>query len=1304
MITAMNPCILSAFFLLLATVFTYANPIYVDVDATGINDGSSWTDAYPDLQEALDAAQSGDTVWIAEGAYFPTTDGNRFISFSIPDNVALYGGFEGVEATLDERNWEANTVILSGDIGVLGSTADNSYRVVSLTNVDNITIDGLSIQHGNNNFNSSIIENRSGGGLFASNSSFSLYRIRFENNIARFGGAVGIFNDSGGTFESCIFENNRSNGAGDRCGGAVNTESTQEVVHYYNCRFINNGVNFIGGAGGACSGGENTFVNCVFSQNEAPLGMALAFMNATIYQSTFWRQKGNNGLFSDGDYSLYNSIMWNNESSTIVLGGNGTFEDCLLGILECPTGSTCSGNMIYNTPPYFLHPFGGDFRLSLCSPAIDLGNNDNIPDNLLTDAAGLDRIIGGVVDMGAHEMLDLNPDFRPTDVMNTDSTYANRSWLGALLCANEHPGADTIRFLLGDGSHVIQPLYESPCLIDDSTSIDATVGYDLGEIVIDGSQYAYTDFQVTCAVGEGVRVIGDHFEMYGLEVRGFPRSGVVLSGAEQATIGLPGKGNIIWNNGLTGIISPPNISIRGQYNTVQSNYIGTTPNGDAPLDAFTSGILISEGAKNILIGGKKSLNEGNIIGNCSNGVSLQFSNNGTLSHENIKVSANHFGLDPNTNNICPNIDAFGSVVAGGSFYKNISFGGTLDEGNVVAYSSDDALIILGTGTEVAINRNTFICNRVGIDLEGFTSGNSGNYGIQPPQVLEADIFHLAGTAGPGDTVEIYISEIQDCPDSAACNQGRFYFGERIADATGDWEMLAADFPFPLLGGEQITTTRTNSIPVTSAFSPCVEVVCPESFATYTTTLCPSDSIVINGTTYDINNPSGTEIFIDASTIGCDSIVTINIDFLPESVGNFDTTICESISLEIGGIIFNIDNPGGTAVLESGAVNGCDSLVMVNLQFEPNAQTSLNEVICNGDTLIYNGDMLTTAGVYTYIFPAANTCDSIVSLQIEVLNTVSESLQASLCSGDTLIFNGQVLTAEGSYAATFTAANGCDSTIVLDLELLPNVESTLNASFCLGESYTFCGETYNQAGTYECLLTASTGCDSTVFLQLEELLETEGQFDTTLCEGEELLLEGFLFDEAGDYEVVLTNQQGCDSIVQVSLFYQSIDLPPGTTEPDQGFQDGRITIELGDEPLEVLWEDGSSALTLENLKSGNYSVVFTDSLGCMYTAVYVVEEGELYVDIPNVFTPNGDGENDYFQVLSNALEELEIRRFDVYNRWGQQVYNNDTPSTGWDGRYNNQDQPTEVYYYLIEVGTSGSGEVIQQLKGNVSLVR
>jgi hypothetical protein len=160
--------ILAVFMLLMVTPTAKgAAIIYVDSSATGASDGSSWADAFTDLQDALAVATSGDQIWVAEGVYYPddgsgVTDNDRIATFTMLNGVELYGGFAGTESSLDERNIDTNITVLSGDIdqndttnsnGVVTDVAniagDNAYHVLTGGGTDSSAVlDGFTVTAG----------------------------------------------------------------------------------------------------------------------------------------------------------------------------------------------------------------------------------------------------------------------------------------------------------------------------------------------------------------------------------------------------------------------------------------------------------------------------------------------------------------------------------------------------------------------------------------------------------------------------------------------------------------------------------------------------------------------------------------------------------------------------------------------------------------------------------------------------------------------------------------------------------------------------------------------------------------------------------------------------------------------------------------------------------------------------------------------------------------------------------------------------------------------------------------------------
>lgn len=206
--------------------FAQSHRLFVDAYATGAGNGSSWENAFTDLQAALFAAQPGDHVWVALGTYKPTNGYNREVSFQLKNGVQLYGGFSGVETELEQRNWERFKTVLSGDIGLQEEDSDNSHTILVVEKSDRETVvDGFTFIGGradnSDPYVSNLSREKSGGAIYVIAEGSTVHpnirNCNFENNYAReFGGAVYLYTGAEKEemlpFENCWFVNNRADG------------------------------------------------------------------------------------------------------------------------------------------------------------------------------------------------------------------------------------------------------------------------------------------------------------------------------------------------------------------------------------------------------------------------------------------------------------------------------------------------------------------------------------------------------------------------------------------------------------------------------------------------------------------------------------------------------------------------------------------------------------------------------------------------------------------------------------------------------------------------------------------------------------------------------------------------------------------------------------------------------------------------------------------------------------------------------------------------------------------------------------
>ena len=389
--------------LLLAAPMAEALTRFVDADAGGANNGTSWTDAYNDLQGALGAAQSGDEIWVAQGTYKPDGGtGDRAATFQLKTGVAIYGGYAGYgETDPDLRDIALHETILSGDIGTVDVDSDNSYHVVSAvqTGADTL-LDGFTVTGAY--ASSSLYDRNKGGGVYISNAAVTVSNCTFSGNYAADRGSgmyrVGTANVVV-AIEGCRFLNNQT-----FLGGGINFDNTEGNPEVLNCVFIGNTAGFGGGIHGL--GGDMTVTNCLFRGNSGNSGGGAVktttgsprLTNCTFTANTSNPDKGGalDASTSDSTPIVTNCILWD-DSAPEIIGGASVFYSDVEG------GWTGTGSDNINSDPLFVDATNGDYHLLGGSPCIDAGDDAAVPPWVTTDLDGEPRIWCGAVDLGAYE-------------------------------------------------------------------------------------------------------------------------------------------------------------------------------------------------------------------------------------------------------------------------------------------------------------------------------------------------------------------------------------------------------------------------------------------------------------------------------------------------------------------------------------------------------------------------------------------------------------------------------------------------------------------------------------------------------------------------------------------------------------------------------------------------------------------------------------------------------------------------------------------------------------------------------------
>ncbi len=292
--------------------FASAEVRYVDPSAPGIQDGTSWSDAFTTFDEALLAAQPGDEVWVADG-WYPVP---HSFGFFAPAGVSLYGGFAGHETSIDERDIAANVSELTGFHPYRGIVVLTFENPVAGTVIDGFKLDGT------------LSNSQSGGGMVIQGGSLTIRNCWLFDNIARNG--AGIFlSDSDVTVQDCLFEHNWSqtgDGGGIRAVGAGSLTVTRSRFIGNFCRELSGvpgrGAGIFNDAGSAlhvsdCTFDDNWAYNLGHQFIAAGGGIANLAPGARIENSIFLRNEASlgGGVYASAPTTIVNCLFSGNLAS-----------------------------------------------------------------------------------------------------------------------------------------------------------------------------------------------------------------------------------------------------------------------------------------------------------------------------------------------------------------------------------------------------------------------------------------------------------------------------------------------------------------------------------------------------------------------------------------------------------------------------------------------------------------------------------------------------------------------------------------------------------------------------------------------------------------------------------------------------------------------------------------------------------------------------------------------------------------------------------------------------------------------------
>jgi gliding motility-associated-like protein len=447
--------------------------------------------------------------------------------------------------------------------------------------------------------------------------------------------------------------------------------------------------------------------------------------------------------------------------------------------------------------------------------------------------------------------------------------------------------------------------------------------------------------------------------------------------------------------------------------------------------------------------------------------------------------------------------------------------------------------------------------------------------------------------------------------------------------------------------------------------------------------------------------SGTYRDTIPNAVGCDSLITLRL-VVKNSKSQIDTTVKHIYirptikdTLRISGIYYDtIPNAAG-----------CDSTLKINLKVLQTNST-IDTAVCRMFKLPGSMRQYDSTGIYQDTLPNTLGGDSVITIRLQVLNSKSV-LDTSLCkplqspSGKYWLSNDTLL------VDTIPNYRGCDSIINIQYTRakLSSIIDTTNCNAVLSPSGNFLLE---QTGIYTDTLPTLQGCDSIITIRYNR----SGASSTVQCNFCDTFISPsgkYTYRSSGNYTDTLITSHGCDSIIFLQLTYipLTVSVSASNTITCQTPQANLLAASNGSQ---FSWHPGkflSDSLVANPIvftpTTQLYTVKVNDTLGCEKsdTITAIADKTEEINKLPNVFTPNNDGQNDCVS-LANAARFLTVT-YAIFNRWGNKVYETSDGAACWDGKNAQGNDLSEGVYFFRLTGISICNTPIEET-GTIQLIR
>ncbi len=460
-----------------------------------------------------------------------------------------------------------------------------------------------------------------------------------------------------------------------------------------------------------------------------------------------------------------------------------------------------------------------------------------------------------------------------------------------------------------------------------------------------------------------------------------------------------------------------------------------------------------------------------------------------------------------------------------------------------------------------------------------------------------------------------------------------------------------------------------------------------------------------------------------NSLGCDSIITVNLSVNPSSASTTNARICASLlPYHWNGNSYNLAGVYQVTLINAA---GCDSVATLVFKIDTATASSTKVNVCSAFLPYqWNGSTYTASGTYTKTLVNAAGCDSIATLVLSVKSSSASSFNKTICASQLpFVWNGNNYFSGGVYKDTLVNAAGCDSVVTLTLLVNPTTTSITGQTICSDQlPFSWNGHQYASAGTYFDTLVSSSGCDSVASLVLKvNPIPSQPAItsNSPVCLGNTLLLTAYSasavsylwtlpngqnvnakdlsidnvsFAQAGVYSIA-TFANGCGSAAS-STVVRVLAAPVVNAGPDLQLHEGDTAVIVATATganLRYQWTPNLYFLSSDTIKTPAiygvkdivYTLTATESGKCPASDMVLIRVLPRVnpIFIPNVFSPNSDGKNDLWVI--RQLAAYPDATVEIYTRYGAKIFS----SSGgykhpWDGTYKSKPMPTGTYYYII----------------------